>query len=296
MIDKAVEIAARGGTTVCAAPDLLAVSGRRGDLRTARAAGADVRPVDDPLEAVAIARRERGRPIVLFAAGFEDAAPGVAAAVLQAESEGLHHLSFLSALALMCPAIEVIVGVLRSRVSAFLVPGPLCSDSALHACDVAARRARVPVVVAGPTPTSILTGLLHCVRQLEEGRAELESLVPPPTPEVPGQDSRHLIAQVFRVIPWRWRGIGLIPRSGLGLRPRHAAAEAEARFGAIEHVVEEDGECRRRSVFVGEILPPGCAAFGVRCTPEAPLGILMSAPLGTCSLYHRHRWPARAAV
>jgi hydrogenase expression/formation protein HypD len=152
-----------------------------------------------------------------------------------------------------------------------------------------ARKYRVPIVVTGFEPLDILQGVLMCVQQLEEGRAEVENQYARAVRRDGNEPAQHLLKEVFQVIPRKWRGVGEIPRSGLGLTPAYAAFDAERRFGVAELTAEESSECISGLILQGVKKPHECPAFGTRCTPERPLGATMVSNEGACAAYYRYR-------
>jgi hydrogenase expression/formation protein HypD len=152
-----------------------------------------------------------------------------------------------------------------------------------------AAKYRVPIVVTGFEPLDILHGILMCVTQLAEGRAEVENQYSRAVRREGNQPAQKLIREVFEVVPRKWRGLGEIPNSGLGLRPSYAAYDAEHKFGVAALVVEESSECRSGEVLQGKLKPNECPAFGTRCTPEHPLGATMVSSEGACAAYYRYR-------
>ncbi|MDR7426632.1 MAG: hydrogenase formation protein HypD [Armatimonadota bacterium] len=297
LIDKAVEIASIPGVIFCSFGDMLRVPGTHGDLLAARARGADVRVVYSPLDALAVARAHPRRQVVFFAVGFETTAPANALAVVQAQRQGVRNFSLLVAHVLVPPAMEAILASPGNRVQGFLAAGHVCTVMGYEEYRPLAARYGVPIVVTGFEPLDILQGVYMCVRQLEEGRAEVENQYVRSVRPQGNRAARELIAQVFCVVPRRWRGIGEIPKSGLGLQPAYADFDAERRFGLAGRGVEESTECRSGLVLQGVLKPPQCPAFGTRCTPEHPLGATMVSSEGACAAYYRYRRvPAQGAL
>jgi hydrogenase expression/formation protein HypD len=298
LIDKAIEIAGRPPVTFCSFGDMLRVTGRRGTLLEAKARGADVRMVYSPLDALRLARENPAREVVFFAVGFETTAPANAMAVHLAAREAVRNFSVLVSHVLVPPAMEAILSSSSNRVQGFLAAGHVCTVMGFTEYEPLARKHRVPIVVTGFEPLDILQGVLMCVRQLEAGRAEVENQYTRSVRREGNLEARKLIRDVFEIVPRRWRGIGSIPSSGLGLRPAYAALDAERRFGLTErrgaHVdepveEEEEGECLSGLVLQGLKRPPECPAFGTRCTPEHPLGATMVSAEGACAAYYRYR-------
>lgn len=289
LIDKALEIAARPGVIFCSFGDMLRVPGSRGDLLSVKARGGDVRIVYSPTDAVKLAEQTPSREIVFFGVGFETTAPATAMAVFQAARRGLKNFSLLVSHVLVPPAMEAVLKSPECRVQAFLAAGHVCSVMGFEEYIPLAAKYRVPIVVTGFEPTDILHGVLMCVRQLENGRAEVENQYSRSVRREGNQPAQQLVREVFRVVPRKWRGVGEIPRSGLGLSAEYAAFDAEQRFGVAAMRVEEPSECRSGQVLQGLIKPRECPAFGARCTPEHPLGATMVSSEGACAAYYRYR-------
>jgi hydrogenase expression/formation protein HypD len=294
IIDKALEIAATPGVTFCSFGDMLRVPGSGRDLNAVRARGGDVRVVYSPLDALKIAREHPDREVVFFAVGFETTAPANAMAAWQAKREGLRNFALLVAQVLVPPAIEAILSAPGNRVQAFLAAGHVCSVMGVEAYEPLARRHGVPIVVTGFEPLDILQGVAMCVRQLERGEARLENQYARAVRRAGNVEAQTLMREVFTVVPRRWRGIGEIPASGLGLAPEYVAFDAERRFGAACAQAVDESECIAGQVLQGARKPPECPAFGTRCTPEHPLGVTMVSSEGACAAYYRYR--SRAAA
>ncbi|RPJ46405.1 MAG: hydrogenase formation protein HypD, partial [Candidatus Latescibacterota bacterium] len=190
---------------------------------------------------------------------------------------------------------EAILSSPANRVEGFLAAGHVCTVMGIEGYGPLAAAHRVPIVVTGFEPVDILRGILLCVRQLEEGRAEVENAYARNVRSEGNLPARELIRRVFRVVDRKWRGIGSIPQSGLGLAPEFAAFDAEARFGVASRTTEESTECISGLVLQGVKKPPECPAFGSRCTPERPLGATMVSSEGACAAYYRYRRRAAAA-
>lgn len=289
MLDKAIEIASRPGVIFCSFGDMLRVPGSSRDLLAVKAAGGDVRIVYSPLDAVKIAWAHPDRQVVFFAVGFETTAPANALAVVQAGRQGLANFSVLVSHVLVPPAMEAILASPGNRVQGFLAAGHVCTVMGTAEYEPIAKRYRVPIVVTGFEPVDILQGLYLCVRQLEEGHAEVENQYARSVRREGNPAAVQLIRRVFRVCPRKWRGIGEIPQSGLTLAEEYAAFDAEHRFKVADRTTEESPDCRSGLVLQGVMKPPECPAFGTRCTPEHPLGATMVSSEGACAAYYRYR-------
>jgi hydrogenase expression/formation protein HypD len=289
IIEKALEIAAAPRVIFSSFGDMLRVPGRSRDLLSVKAAGADVRIVYSPLDALRLAERHPDREVVFFAVGFETTAPANAMAVYQAARSGLRNFSVLVSHVLVPPAMEAVLAAPRNRVQGFLAAGHVCTVMGYTEYEPLSRRHRVPIVVTGFEPLDILQGVYMCVAQLEEGRAEVENQYARAVRRLGNGPAQQLVAEVFHVVPRKWRGLGEIAGSGLALRPAYADFDAERRFGVADCAADEPGECISGLILQGLEKPPGCAAFGTRCTPEHPLGATMVSNEGACAAYYRYR-------
>ncbi|HZS88077.1 MAG TPA: hydrogenase formation protein HypD [Chloroflexota bacterium] len=289
LIDKAVEIAERPEVIFCSFGDMLRVPGTEKDLFMVKAAGGDVRMVYSPLDALKIARETPEKQVVFFAVGFETTAPANAMAVYQAHHQGIENFSLLVSHVLVPPAMEAILSSPLNRVQGFLAAGHVCVVMGYAEYEPIARRYRVPIVVTGFEPLDILQGVYMCVKQLEEGRTDVENQYTRSVRPEGNQAAQQLMREVFRVVPRRWRGVGDIARSGLGLADAYAHHDAERRFGAATHTAEDASECISGLVLQGVKKPHECPAFGTRCTPEHPIGAPMVSSEGACAAYYRYR-------
>src|SRR5215469_8240871 len=289
LIDKALQIAAQPEVIFCSFGDMLRVPGSTTDLLSVKAAGGDVRIVYSPLDAVKLAEHNPAKQIVFFGVGFETTAPATAMAVYQASLKALKNFFLLVSHVLVPPAIEALLSSSDCRVQAFLAAGHVCTVMGFEEYVPIATKFRVPIVVTGFEPLDILQGVLMCIEQLETGRAEVENQYSRSVRKEGNRPAQQLIREVFQVVPRKWRGVGEIPRSGLGLSPAYAAFDAEAKFGIAELRVEESSECLSGLVLQGKLKPNECPAFGTRCTPEHPLGATMVSSEGACAAYYRYR-------
>jgi hydrogenase expression/formation protein HypD len=196
---------------------------------------------------------------------------------------------------LVPPAIEAILSSPDCRVQGFLAAGHVCAIMGYEEYLPIAAKYRVPIVVTGFEPVDILQGVLMCVEQLEDGRAEVQNQYSRAVQREGNRPAQQLIREVFEVVPRKWRGVGQIPHSGLGLREAYRAFDAEQRFGVANRRVEEPAECMSGLVLQGKVKPTECPAFGTRCTPEHPLGATMVSSEGACAAYYRYRREPAAA-
>jgi len=289
-IDRAIALASRPDVIFCSFGDMLRVPGTDRDLLSVKAAGGDIRIVYSPLDALRIATENPAREVVFFAVGFETTAPGNAMAVFQAKRAGVGNFSVLVSHVLVPPALEAVLASPLCRVQGLLAAGHVCAVMGYTEYAPIAARYKVPIVVTGFEPLDILQGVHLCLRQLEEGRAEVENQYSRVVSQQGNRPAQALVAEVFQVVTRAWRGIGEIPKSGLGLTEAFAAFDAERRFDLSEVGPRpEPAECIAGLVLQGLKKPPECEVFGGRCTPEHPLGATMVSPEGACAAYYRHR-------
>ncbi|OGR83805.1 MAG: hydrogenase formation protein HypD [Elusimicrobia bacterium RIFCSPHIGHO2_01_FULL_64_10] len=296
MIDKAIAVSSVPGVIFCSFGDMLRVPGSSRSLFDAKAAGADVRVVYSPMDALETARSNPGREVVFFAIGFETTAPANATAAHEARRRGQMNFSLLVSQVLVPPAIRSILSAEDNRVQGFLAAGHVCTIMGTGEYEPIAERYRVPIVVTGFEPLDILEGIYLCVKQLESGRHEVENQYARSVSRGGNQKARSLLEEVFRVVPMKWRGIGEIAHSGLALRPEFSPWDAEAKFGVAGLAAEESSECRSGEVLRGVLKPSDCPAFGTLCDPDHPLGAPMVSSEGACAAYHRYRRRAAAEV
>jgi hydrogenase expression/formation protein HypD len=285
-IDRALHLASRPDVIFTSFGDMLRVPGSDCDLLAVRARGGTVRIVYSPLDAVEIARRNPDREVVFFAVGFETTAPANAMAVWRAKELGIGNFSVLVSHVTVPPAMTAILESPDNRVQGFLAAGHVCTVMGWKEYEPLAEKYRVPIVVTGFEPLDILEGILLAVRQLEEGRHEVENQYTRSVRRPGNEPAQALIERVFRLVDRQWRGIGTIPMSGLGLRDEFAAFDAERKFALESITASEPAECRAGDVLRGRIKPVQCPAFGRSCTPERPLGAPMVSSEGACAAYY----------
>lgn len=287
-IDRALAIAARPEVILASFGDMLRVPGSRDDLLRVKSRGGDVRMVASPLEALKLAREHPDREVVFLAVGFETTAPGNAMAVKQAAAEGLTNFSEIVSHVLVPPAMEAILGSPGNRVQGFLAAGHVCAVMGWREYEPIAAKHGVPIVPTGFEPVDILEGLATVIELLEAGRPAVVNQYRRAVRREGNPAARAAIDEVFAVCDRKWRGIGLIPRSGLGLRPEFAAHDAERKFDVGDIVTEEPAVCISGLILQGLKKPDQCPAFGTGCTPLHPLGATMVSSEGACAAYHRY--------
>lgn len=284
-IDRALAIAARPEVIFCSFGDMLRVPGSETDLFTVKSQGGDVRVVYSPLDAYTIAKDNPDKQVVFFGIGFETTAPANAMAVHQARRHGVTNFSMLVSHVLVPPAIEAILSADTNRVQGFLAAGHVCSVMGYWQYEPLVQRWGVPIVITGFEPADVLDGILWTVRQLEQGRAELENGYPRAVTRDGNTGAQQMLEDVFCVVDRNWRGIGTIPDSGWELSEAYADFDAAKRFTVTDINTQESPICRSGEVLQGTLKPNECEAFGTECTPRTPLGATMVSSEGACAAY-----------
>jgi hydrogenase expression/formation protein HypD len=288
MIDRAHAIASRPEVIFCSFGDMLRVPGSRGDLLQIKSQGGDVRIVYSPLDAVNLAAANPNCKVVFFAIGFETTAPPNAMAVWLAKKRKLTNFSVLVSHVLVPPSITSILQAPGNRVQGFLGPGHVCTVMGYIEYEPIARRYKVPIVITGFEPIDMLEGVLRTVQQLEAGRAEVENQYARAVRREGNPQSQQLIDDVFEVCDRKWRGVGLIPKSGYKLRYEYRDHDAERLFEVDGIETQESSVCISGQILKGLKKPHECPAFGKQCTPQSPLGATMVSAEGACAAYYAY--------
>jgi hydrogenase expression/formation protein HypD len=295
MIDKAHAIARRPEVIFCSFGDMLRVPGSDSDLLVLKSRGADVRVVYSPMDCLKIAKANPDKKVVFFAIGFETTAPGNAMAVWQAGQQGITNFSVLVSHVLVPPAMEAILSSPDNRVQGFLGPGHVCTVVGYEEYEPLAAKFRVPIVITGFEPLDLLEGVLMTVRQLEAGTHEVQNQYPRVVKREGNRVARELVEKVFEVSDRKWRGVGMIPKSGYRLREELRDHDAEKIFEVQEIDTQEPSICISGLVLQGVKKPHNCPAFGTLCTPEHPLGATMVSAEGACAAYYAYGRHLQAA-
>jgi hydrogenase expression/formation protein HypD len=288
-IDKALELAARPEVILVSYGDMLRVPGSSTDLFTVRAKGGDVRIVYSPTDALKVARENPDRKVVFLAVGFETTAPANAMAVWQAKQERIGNFSVLVSHVLVPPAIRSLMTSADCRVHGFIAPGHVCTVMGCEEYESLVQDFRVPIVVGGFEPVDILEAVLMLVRQLENGEAKAENQYVRSVNYQGNLPAQRIVKEVFEIADQKWRGIGTIPASGLRIREEYGDYDTSRIFGLASINVDEPAECISAQVLQGLKKPTDCAAFGMRCTPQYPLGAPMVSSEGACAAYYNYR-------
>lgn len=289
LIDKAIALASHPDVILTSYGDMLRVPGSERDLFSVKAAGGDVRIVYSPLDSLKIAQENGDKTVVFFAVGFETTAPANAMAVVQAKAQGIGNFAMLVSHVTVPPAIAGLMESPDVRVDGFLAAGHVCTVMGYWEYEPLAEKYHVPIVVTGFEPVDIVRGIQMAVRQLEEGRAEVENAYERTVTVEGNRPAQRIIGQVFEMTDRKWRGIGMIPASGYRLREEYAVYDAERRFPEVQAIAtEESSVCISGLVLQGIKKPHECPAFGKECTPQHPLGATMVSAEGACAAYYHY--------
>jgi hydrogenase expression/formation protein HypD len=286
-LDAARQLAMRPEVVLCSFGDMLRVPGSEGTLLDCKSAGADVRTLYSPLDALRLARSLPDKQVVFFSIGFETTAPLTALAVLQAAEANLPNFSVLCAHVTIPPAIFVILQSAEVQIDALLAPGHVCTVTGTQEYERLSLEFGVPIVVTGFEPADILQGVWSAVRCLEDARAGVIMQYSRAVTPEGNLQAQRLIQRVLTVTDREWRGLGVIPSSGLDLSPQFAGYDACRRFALrLESDSEPGGYCAR--VLQGNVAPCDCPKFLRECTAEHPLGAPMVSSEGACAAYMQY--------
>ncbi|MBD3177355.1 MAG: hydrogenase formation protein HypD [Armatimonadia bacterium] len=288
-IDLAIELARDPGVVLTTFGDLIRVPGTHASMDQVRAEGGDVRIVLSPMDALATARQEPQRLVVFVAIGFETTAPGVAATVRAAEADGVDNFSLLVAHKTMPAPMRALVEAGECGVQGFICPGHVSTIIGSEAYRFLPDEYGVACAVAGFEPLDVLLAVRSLVRQHETGQPQVDTQYGRAVRAEGNPKALGILNEVFEVRDSRWRGLGEIPVSGLGLAERYRSFDVEDRLGLARHPVEPNPACRCGEVLRGIMRPMSCPAFGKACTPEDPLGPCMVSSEGACAAAWQYR-------
>ncbi|WP_433533107.1 hydrogenase formation protein HypD [Micromonospora sp. CA-263727] len=286
-VDDAIAIAHEPGVIMTAFGDMMRVPGGTGSFLDAKAAGADIRMVYSPLDALKIARTNPDRRVVFMAIGFETTSPSTAMTVLRAAADGIDNFSVFCNHVTILPAIKAILDSPDLRLDGFLGPGHVSTVIGCRPYEFIARDYGRPLVCAGFEPLDLLQSVFMLLQQLAEGRCEVENQYTRVVPWDGNLRALEAIGQVMQLRPYfEWRGLGFISHSALRMRDEYAAHDAEQIFEVPGVRVADPKACQCGEVLKGVLRPWECKVFGTACTPETPIGTCMVSSEGACAAYY----------
>lgn len=318
MLPKAIELVHGPGCPVCVLPmgrvddcvaiaedpsvifttfgDAMRVPGSKKSLLQAKADGADVRMVYSPMDALELARRNPEREVVFFGLGFETTMPSTALTILEADREGIRNFSVFCNHITIVPTIKAILDSPGLQLDGFLGPGHVSMVIGTAPYEFIANFYRKPMVVAGFEPLDILHSIWMLLKQIKEGRAEVENQYARVVPDAGNDAALNAVARVYELREFfEWRGLGSIDHSGVRLRKAYAHFDAERKFAIPNVRIADPKSCQCGEVLKGALKPWQCKVFGTSCTPEAPLGALMVSSEGACAAYYQYGGHRRQA-
>ncbi len=288
-VDDCVALAETPGVIVTTFGDAMRVPGSRKSLMQARADGADVRMVYSPLDALKLARANPAKQIVFFAIGFETTIPSTALTVLTAEREGIKNFSLFCNHITIIPTIKAVLDSPDMQIDGFIGPGHVSMVIGTSPYKFVSEHYKRPLVVTGFEPIDVLAGIWMLVKQLAEGRCEIENQYARVVPVGGNRAALEAVAKVYELREFfEWRGLGSIDHSGVRLRESYAAYDAERKFTVPSIRIADPKACQCGEVLKGAIKPWECKVFGKACTPETPMGALMVSSEGACAAYFQY--------
>ncbi|WP_337868032.1 hydrogenase formation protein HypD [Meiothermus sp.] len=288
-VDDGLQLAQDPNVILTAFGDMMRVPGRMGTPLEIKAKGADIRMVYSPLDALKLAEKNPGRQVVFFAIGFETTAPSTALTLMRAKKLGIENFTVFCNHVTIVPAMRAILDSPDMRLDGFIGPGHVSTVIGCRPYEFVAKEYGKPVVTSGFEPLDLLQSMVMLLRQMNEGRAQVENQYERVVPWEGNRAALGAMAQVFELRPYfEWRGLGFISQSALKLRPEYAPWDAEARF-AVEGVRVTDPKAAQcGEVLKGVLKPQQCKLFGKECTPERPVGALMVSSEGACAAYYNY--------
>ncbi|MDL2285352.1 hydrogenase formation protein HypD [Desulfovibrio sp. OttesenSCG-928-F07] len=284
-----IELAEKDNAVIATFGDLMRVPGPNGkNLKEAQARGAQIEVVYSAHDALSLAEKMPNKNVVFLGVGFETTAPTVAATVQMAKAKGVKNFSVLSFHKLVPPALKVLLDGEDSGIDAFLLPGHVSTILGIHPYEFVATKYNVPSVIGGFDPADILQSLLLMIDMRMAGKAAIVNQYSRAVADAGNPKARRIMEEVFEVADSHWRGIGLVPQSGLVMRKEYEAFDAWKVFDLTLPDVPLLKGCKCGSVLKGQITPPQCPLFGKACTPAKPVGPCMVSTEGSCAAYFKY--------
>jgi len=287
-IDTAIEIAKSDDVILTTFGDMIRVPGSYSSLEKERANGADVRVVYSSLDALSIANQNPDRKVVLLGIGFETTSPTIAGAILSAQKEGVKNFFVLSSHKLIPPAMKLLLEAGEVKIDGFICPGHVSTIIGSQAYEFIPKKYGVPCVIAGFEPLDILQTILMLIRQIKEGKPRVEIGYKRAVRPEGNIIALNILKEVFEVSDTRWRGLGIVPSSGLAIRDKYSQFNTNRLFDVRVESKDEPKGCLCGEVLRGVNMPLECAFFANTCTPDDPIGPCMVSSEGTCSAYYKY--------
>lgn len=288
-IDSFIKAAELDDTIITTFGDLLRVPGSRSSLQDARAEGADVRTVYSSLDALQIARQNQKRQVVFLGVGFETTTPTVAAAIITAEQEGLKNFSVISSHKIMPPALDALLSDPNIKIDGLICPGHVSIMIGADAYEPFVERYRTPCVIAGFEPVDILKAVTMLAAQVKSEQPKVEIAYDRAVTREGNRQAMAIMHQIFEPVDALWRGLTVIPGSGLEIRPEYDYFNARKRFDITVDTARDPAGCACGDVLKSIKTPEDCRLFGKACVPEHPVGPCMVSGEGACGAFYKYR-------
>lgn len=286
-IDMAIAYARQPNTILATFGDLIRVPGSTSNLEVEKANGAEIRIIISPMDTIQIAKDHPEKKIILLGIGFETTAPGSAAAVLEASRSELNNFFVLSSHKIMPPAMKALIDE-EVAINGYLAPGHVSTITGAGIYDFIATNYHIPVVIAGFEPTDLLHSIYMLVKQLETGHARVEIQYKRVVKHEGNLKAQKIMHKVFQLRDEWWRGLGILPKSGLQIRSEFEHFDAEAMIPVVVEKPEEPAGCICGEILKGSSEPKDCKLFGKACKPESPVGACMVSNEGSCHAHYRY--------
>ncbi len=287
-VDVAIAIAKKPGVILATFGDMMRVPGGKGSMLDARSEGADIRVLYSPLDALTLARKEQDREVVFFATGFETTSPLIAGTIAHSEEAGIRNFFVYAAHKLVPPALKALLDSPDVSVDGFILPGHVSTIIGRKPYEFVARQYKKPSVITGFEAAEIIEGILMIVRQIAQRKAEIEIQYRTVVREEGNPRALELLEKYFGPSDAYWRGIGVIPASGLAIKNQYAEFDANRKFNPQVSETAEPELCSCGDILRGVKVPLECPLFGTACTPEAPVGPCMVSTEGSCAAYYKY--------
>ncbi len=287
-VDAAIAIASVPGVILTTFGDMMRVPGGKQSMLEARSEGADIRVLYSPIDALSLAQKEKSREVVFFATGFETTSPLIAGTIAHAEQAMVRNFSIYTAHKLVPPALKALLDSPDVKVDGFILPGHVSTIIGKKPYEFAASQYHIPSVITGFEAGEIIEGILMILRQIAQRRAAVEIQYVKAVKAEGNPRAVELLEKYFEPDDAYWRGIGVIPNSGLKLREAYSSFDANRKFKPPASDAVEPELCSCGDILRGVKIPTECALFGTGCTPESPIGPCMVSTEGSCAAYYKY--------
>ncbi len=288
-VNAFIDLAGRDGVIIATFGDLMRVPGHhKKTLKNAQADGARIQVVYSPMDAIALAKANPGDTVVFLGVGFETTAPTVAATLMAAKAQGVTNLKVLSFHKVVPPALDALLADPDTAIDGFILPGHVSAIIGMEPYGPIASTHKRSAAVAGFEPVDILQALIFLLECRRVGEPRVANLYKRVVADQGNPKARQVLYTVFEPADALWRGIGMIPGSGLAVRPEYEEHDAAKTFGLVITETPPLPGCKCGAVLTGRIRPNECPLFGKACTPEAPVGPCMVSTEGSCAAYYKY--------